>query len=130
MNNFVIEKIKEISGRISFFKLSKNGVSEFDEFVKEIKNEHKYSAEILRIQIIMQQVSDLNMLPDNKFKELKGRKSNVKEYEIKTRNLRVYLFHEEHTGKIIVTGGKKTSQKKDIKHFRNLVNEYLESKKI
>jgi putative component of toxin-antitoxin plasmid stabilization module len=52
----------------------------------------------------------------------------VKEYEIKTRNLRVYMIHEEKSGRIIVTGGKKTSQKKDIRHFRNLKASYLKNK--
>jgi len=77
----------------------------------------------------MQQVSELQLLPKNKFRELKGSKDNIKEYEIKTRNLRVYLFHEEHTGRIIVCGGKKTSQEKDIKHFRNIKKQYFQNLK-
>jgi len=70
----------------------------------------------------MQQVSELQLLPKNKFRELKGSKDNIKEYEIKTRNLRVYLFHEEHTGRIIVCGGKKHHRKKTLNILEILKN--------
>ena len=128
MSIFAIEKIQEIKGKISFYKLFKNGVCEFDEFIAEIKNDSNYENEIKKIQIIMQQLSEMQFLPDAKFKELKGYKDNIKEYEIKTHSLRVYIFHEENTGKIIVSGGRKTTQKKDITHFRNIKKEYFNSK--
>ena len=53
------------------------------------------------------------------------KKELIKEYEIKTRHLRVYMFHEDKTGRIIVCGGKKTSQQKDIKRFRRIKKDFF-----
>jgi len=57
--------------------------------------------------------------------KLKGCKDEHTEYEIKTHNLRVYLFREVKTGNIIVLGGRKNTQSKDIHHFRKLKKGYL-----
>ena len=47
-----------------------------------------------------------------------------KQYEFKTKNLRVYAFHDKSNGRIIVLGGKKGTQKKDIKRFRLILENY------
>jgi putative component of toxin-antitoxin plasmid stabilization module len=75
----------------------------------------------------MMQISNLQSLPATKYKPLKGCKDAYTEYEIKTENLRVYLFKEEKTGSIIVCGGKKSTQQKDIQRFRNLKQSYIAS---
>lgn len=127
MPKFELEKIDAIVGKQAFYKLLKDGVCEFDEFVTQIRIEGSFNKEITKIYALMQQVSELKTLPQEKFKELKYSKSDDKEYEIKTKHLRVYLFHQEYTGKIIVIGGKKTTQDQDIAHFREIKKKYLEA---
>lgn len=74
-------------------------------------------------------MAELKSLPDTKFKDITPEKEKIKEYEVKTKHLRVYLLHDVPNGRVIVCAGKKTSQKKDIKHFREVKKRYLENKK-
>ena len=76
----------------------------------------------------MQELSEGKILPINKFKPLLRGKDKFNEYEIKTKNLRVYLFHEPGIGRIIICGGKKSNQEKDIRHFRNVMHSYIHKK--
>ena len=66
----------------------------------------------------------------SKFKELDERpKGDLhKDYEIKTKNLRLYFFKDEGLGQIIVLGGMKGSQKKDINRMREIKYEYFKNK--
>lgn len=102
-----------------------NNRCEYDEFEKQIEKEGSYSSELVTIQARLQEIADCKLLPKEKFRNITPKKEQVKEYEIKTRHLRVYLFHEEKTGRVITCGGKKTTQKKDINHFRWVKKEYF-----
>jgi putative component of toxin-antitoxin plasmid stabilization module len=74
----------------------------------------------------MNQVSNLQRLPEQKFRDITPRKEVVKEFEIKTPDLRIYLIKEE--GHIIVFAGKKSSQREDLRQFRSIKRRYLENK--
>jgi len=117
MRRFALKYIDEIVGRLKIFKLL---VIENCEYA-----ENSYSSELVIIQTRLQEIADGKLLPKEKFRNITPKKELVKEYEIKTRHLRVYLFHEEKTGRVIVYGGKKTTQQKDINHFRRIKNEYF-----
>ncbi|HQJ76236.1 MAG TPA: hypothetical protein PKW14_11680 [Bacteroidota bacterium] len=101
---------------------------EFDEFCELLKR-RKEDSKLRSIFGIMESVANLNRLPETKFRELKGRPAgdNVKEYEIKKKPYRIYLFKDD-AGNIIVFGSSKKLQKKDIKRLRQIKNEYLKSK--
>jgi hypothetical protein len=129
MPKFELEKIDAIVGKQAFYKLLKDGICEFEEFVTQIKAEGSFNKEIMKIYALMQQVAELKTLPQEQFKLLPNPKSEIKEYEIKTKHLRVYLFHQAYTGKIIVIGGKKNTQDQDITHFREMKKMYLETLK-
>ncbi len=124
MSIFALSYMEEIAGRIKIFKLLVNNKCEYDEFETQIKNESSYSSELITIQARLHEIADGKLLPKEKFRNITLKKETSKEYEIKTRHLRVYLFHEEKTGRIIVCGGKKVTQLKDISHFRCLKKEY------
>ena len=128
MHIFSLKEIKIIIGKQKIFKLEIDGKYEFEEFVKLITFEMTYQKEIKTIYSRLDSIANLILLPSTKFRNITTDKSLVKEYEIKTRNLRVYLFHDEHKGKIIVCGGKKTSQKGNIKHFREIIKQYCNYK--
>jgi putative component of toxin-antitoxin plasmid stabilization module len=125
MNKFALKLIDEIVGQLKIFKLYVNNHCEFDEFEKQIEAEGSYSSELVTIQTRLQEIADGKLLPKEKFRNITPKKELVKEYEIKTRHLRVYLFHEEKSGRVIVCGGKKITQQKDIYHFRRIKKEYL-----
>ena len=125
MPKFALKKIEEIVGRIKIFKLILDNNCEFDEFENQIKNEVSYASELITIQSRLQEVANGKILPKEKLRNITPKKELLKEYEIKTRHLRVYLFHEEKTGRIIVCGGKKVTQHKNIGHFRRIKKEYF-----
>jgi len=128
MCNFALEKIEEITGEIEFYKLINGDKCEFDEFWAKIEKTGNLKKQLNNLQTTMQAVSENQSLPDTKFKDITPKKVADKEYEIKTKNLRLYLFHEKHTGRVIVCGGKKTTQKKDIKRFQRIKKQYFEEK--
>ena len=62
----------------------------------------------------------------NFHEEIKLKQNQVKEYEFKSKHLRVYAI-QQINGKIIVLGGFKNNQKEDINKFRSLKKQYLDS---
>ena len=128
MTTFALKYIDKVAGRVKIFKLLVNNKCEYDEFENQVQTEGSYSAELVTIQTRLQDIADGNLLPKEKFRNITPKKELIKEYEIKTRHLRVYLFHEENTGRVIVAGGKKVTQDKDIRHFRRIKNMYFDQK--
>jgi putative component of toxin-antitoxin plasmid stabilization module len=49
-------------------------------------------------------------------------------YEAKSGSIRIYLFHEEKTGRVIVTGGKKGEQDEDIAQIEHIIKSYYNEK--
>lgn len=125
MPRFALEKIIEIDGRINFYKLKIDGSSDYDLFIDQCIKEGAYESELVTLQSRMQQISDLKTLPETKHRDITPKKSAIKQYEFKTKNLRVYTFHDKSNGRVIVLGGKKGTQKKDIKRFRGIIDEYF-----
>lgn len=123
MGRFRLKKIDEIVGKISFYMLIKDKICLFEEFEKVIIRESTFKSELDTIQTRMIQISNLVSMPDTKLKDITHNKDPYKNYEIKTKNLRVYYF-KDFEGNIIVIGGKKSTQKKDIKKFKNILKEY------
>ena len=128
MYNFALKEVEEIKGKLKIFKLLLNGTCEYDEFEKDIEFEGCLTSELRTVVTRLHDIADCKSLPETKFKDITPRNENNKEYEIKTHNLRVYLFHEKNTGRIIVCGGKKGSQKSYIRHFKKIKNEYFKQK--
>ena len=127
MYTFALHKLEAVKGKQSFFHLEINGSSEFKSFCDNLESNPQYRSEILRLFSIMDLVSNLHLLPDNKVKDITPKKEIIKEYEFKSRNLRVYAFKTDD-GKIVVSAGFKTEQKRDLKHFRRIKKLYLRSK--
>jgi len=122
---FAIEKIDQIEGQINFYKLTVNGECLLDLFIDACEKEGGLDSEIIQIQSRMQSFADMKLMPKTKLNPITPKKENYKEYEIKTKHLRVYFLHDKINGFVVVTGGKKTSQKKDIQQFRSIKNRYL-----
>jgi putative component of toxin-antitoxin plasmid stabilization module len=127
MSTFVLKKLEAVVGKQQFFELVVDGNSQFDEYCREVKDNKQYYSELLKIFTLMNQVSQLKMLPQTKFKDITPKKEAVKEYEFKSKHLRVYAFHMERTGKIVAYGGYKNAQKDDIPKFRSYKSRYLKN---
>lgn len=125
MSIFVLEKLKAIVGKQDFYELYIDGESQFREFCKKIKENKQYHIELIKIFALMSLVAELKMLPQNKFKDITPSKEDVKEYEFKSKHLRVYIFHLEKSGKVVAFGGYKNTQKEDIPKFRSYKSRYL-----
>ena len=128
---FALRKIEAIKGKQEFDKLVVDGKCPFDEFENSL--EAQYKAELAGIYNYMQNVADLKAVPEDKYhfydknKKQRG-KEGVREFEFKSKHLRVYGITKPN-GKIIITGGTKAKQKVDQVEFRRLKNLYLESLK-
>lgn len=88
--------------------------------------EVKYSSSFKSILIYMNLVADIQTLPNTKFKYLKTAKNEIKEFEFKVGDLRVYGI-DIYGGKLILYCGYKNTQSQDIVKFRSLKSQYLES---
>ena len=91
--------------------------------------EAQYKSELAGIYHYMQDVADLKAVPRAKYHFYDEGKSGVREFEFKSKHLRVYGITKPN-GKIVITGGTKTNQKDDEVEFRRLKRLYLASLKI
>jgi len=124
MHTFALQKISVIKGIQRFEQLMVDGIGQLDEFEKDVMGT-TYSGELKKLFTYMEYLSNNNTLPEKIFRELKPSK-NPKEYEFKSKHLRIYVT-QQFSGKIVVIGGYKNSQKQDIKKFRSLKKQYLDS---
>lgn len=112
MPTFAFRNIESIRCTIvTFKKLVRNGKCFLDEFEEEIKDNPKYKSEYKTILSYIELYSNSALLPKSKFREIKGKKP--KQYEFKSKNLRIYAVQVENE-KIIVIGGYKNTQTKDF----------------
>lgn len=122
MPKYELIKIKEIIGICPFYSLVINDENVYEEFF----NKHKdlYLNELKTITGRIKLVAEGKRLPKNMvrtFGDIKGSKL----LEIKSKNLRIYTFHQDRTGKVIVHCGHKNTQKKDVRKFKKIVKDYV-----
>ena len=125
MSIFALKEIKAVKGRQTFYKLVKGNKCQFDMFEEKMLKT-SFAGEVGKIYAYMERIANGESMPAKKFKDITPKKSPVKEYEIKTKNLRVYLTKTEE-GKIVIIGGKKKTQKSDLAKFRLLKEQYVQS---
>lgn len=121
---FALEKIEAINGKQEFDKLIVDGVCLFDEFEETLPKDLK--SELVGIYNSMQNVADLKSLPFKKFHFYDDGSNGTREFEFKSKNLRVYGITKPN-GKIIILGGTKAKQDKDQSEFRRIKKLYLSS---
>ena len=127
MCTFALKKIEAIKGKQEFDKLIVDDKCPFDEFEEVL--EEQYKPELAGIYHYMQDVADLKAVPKGKFHfydldEKQKNKDGVREFEFKSKHLRVYGITRPN-GKIVITGGTKAKQKEDQNAFRLLKRKYL-----
>ncbi|HPS70896.1 MAG TPA: hypothetical protein PLM70_01450 [Bacteroidales bacterium] len=121
MCNFAVEKIPALCGnRYIIKKLIRNGVSKYDEYMNSLNDKIK-----LKICSYITYFSDYNSIPNpQKLNLIQDDKIEVQLWEFKYNEFRLYCF-DDNEGKVLVLGGTKNTQKKDIANFKKTVKEYL-----
>nr|WP_321229660.1 hypothetical protein [uncultured Psychroserpens sp.] len=132
MRKFVPEIIESVSIKVSIYCLLINKKNLYNEFYKKNCDKKEYLNQFGQIQNILMTLgnNEGDKIPTTKFKQLKRNKGDkIVDYEIRTRDFRIYLFKDEEYGKIIVLGGFKKNQSKDINKLRRIKAEYFNQKK-
>lgn len=120
MSTFAVENYEPVCGeKLTFYKLCNNGTFQIDEFEQKLTNrESKSFRSIISYMDIM--AENDRLLPDTIFKKIKGIDSH-KVYEYRKDNIRVYVLKQApHV--IVILGGYKTKQTKNIKQVTRIVN--------
>lgn len=125
MSNFALEEIEAVKGKQVFHKLVIDGECPLDKFESEI--EACYKSELTGIYSIMNQVSNLKSVPRTKFHFYDQAKGEHREFEFKSKHLRIYGITQAD-GKVIITGGTKANQQKDETLFRKYKKDYINFK--
>lgn len=115
MERIELRHLEIVDGKQSFEKMIVDGRDLLKEFVLSL--EERYRTEMRTIYAWMQMVADLRPVPGTIYHPLSDGKDGIREYEFKSKHLRVYALAKPD-GKIVVMGGKKKTQRKDINRFR------------
>jgi putative component of toxin-antitoxin plasmid stabilization module len=124
---FTLRSIDAVRAKQELDELMLDDVGQLEAFREELAEKHeRYLSELGTLLIYMEYAANGQTLPATKFKDVTPDGESVKEYEFKSKHLRVYAIKKPN-GKIIVLGGLKTTQKADFKRFRSLKKQYLKS---
>lgn len=114
--------------KIDVYELCVYKKSIFKEFFEQIENEGNLISNLAAAIRIVENTANLLLTPKTKYRVLKGLSIKCKAYEAKSGAIRIYLFHEENIGRVIVIGGNKGSQDEDVKRVEKIIKEYYEEK--
>lgn len=123
MPKFATERIEAIHCRQEFDQLIIDGVGQLDIFERDL-NDTTYQSEFKTLLAYMEYLGNNRSLPKTKFRDVTPKGEKVKEYEFKSKHLRIYAIQKTN-GKIIILGGYKTSQDKDFIKFRSLKSQLI-----
>ena len=127
MPTFALKKVEIIRAKQELDELVVDGVGQLAAFEKLLALKHKqYLSEFRTMLSYIEYAANGNTLPDTRFKDVTPSGATTKEYEFKSKHLRLYAI-KQLNGKIIVLGGLKTKQEEDFKRFRSLKEQYLNS---
>lgn len=122
MSNFALRIIDQVRGKQTFQELVIDGEGQLTTFVDSL--ETCYMSEMDGIFNYMDQVANIRLVPKEKFHSLSDGKDSYKEYEFKSKHLRIYAI-EYSNGKVVILGGTKNNQPDDIRKFRALKKQFL-----
>jgi hypothetical protein len=127
MAKFDLRKVEAVRAKQELDELVIDGVGQLEAFERMVFDTHStYKTEYEALINYVQYVADGNSLRDTKFRDVTPKGELVKEYEFKSKHLRLYAI-KKLNGKIVILGGLKTTQQKDFKRFRSLKDQYLNS---
>ena len=127
MSTFTLRKVEVVKAKQELDELVIDGIGQLEVFEQLIaETDKRFLTEFRTLLSYMEYAANGNSLPDTKFKDVTPAGTVHKEYEFKSKHLRIYTIKQAN-GRIIVLGGFKTTQKADFKRFRSLKEQYLNS---
>ena len=123
MYTFAFEKLDEVkNGKLIFYKILIDEVCLYDMFCKEVDGNKVLSKSMNKIRTYMNLLAEKDcLLPSAKFNSIKL-KNKVIGYEFKSDIIRIYVIKKGFSV-IVVLGGYKKNQEKDIEKFVKIINE-------
>jgi len=128
VSEFTLKRIDTVKGKQKFDQLEINGNGQLDAFEEALKGTH-FEPELNTLFVYMEYVANNRTLPSTKFRDITPAKEQIKEYGFKSKHLRIYVI-QQRDGKIVVPGGLKSTQEKDIRSLRALKKQYLSTLKL
>ncbi len=127
MPTFGVRQLEIYKTSVRVFKLIREQHCFYDDFVEEIALDKNLERELYDLDAIIEDAANGKLLPAGRYRKLRlSAKIKYSAYEAKSKHLRLYLIHEYETGKILILGGKKTTQDKDLDRLERLLKEYHE----
>ena len=124
MSIFTIEHAG-LSTKRPIAKLVRDHKCLVDSFIEELKNDKNKKGCLGGLYAILEDVGNELLLPENKYKRLRGYdKLRYKPYEIRYKEFRLYTIYDHETGQLLLIGGDKKSQNKDLKRIEQIIKEY------
>lgn len=134
MTIYSLKHLNEFEGSIKVYALCRgeNNRCDSTDFIKEIEKDGNLSRQLNRMFSVIEDYCNDAKLPEEKLKDITNNDSKEREIEAKTKNLRFYMVRVPHpiNAAIILIAGKKTSQKKDIAKFKEIVKELKRNNQI
>lgn len=124
MSKFAVKRLETPKGVSNVKLLIENGNCYLETFYSSLVDNEKYRKEYGKLLQYIERDSDGGNLPSEKKKDITPKCEFVKEYEFRSKNLRIYAIKQAN-GKLIILGGLKKNQSKDIAKFRLIKNRYL-----
>ena len=124
MTTFAIEYLN-LSTKKKVGKLLRNGKCLVDPFLDELKSDKNKKGSLAGIYAILEDIGNTLLVPENKYKKLNGYdKLNYRPYEIRYKEFRLYTIYDSAAGQLLLIGGDKKSQPKDLKRIEQIIKEY------
>lgn len=113
---------------VTIFELLINDKNLFEKFCKKVLKDGNLKNELSKTMAIIEQASSGYLLPAKKHNKINTGSATFQIFEAKAKILRVYYFIDEKNGNVIIIGGKKGNQKKDIEFVTKTVKEYFDER--
>lgn len=124
MSTFAVRNFESVKsgGRLSFYKLEKDGICQIDEFYDEVCKDKTHEREMTKILAMMNYMAEYDvLLPKEKFRPIEDG-GEVAGYEFKNGTLRIYCV-KKNPNVVVILGGYKKEQKKDIRKLVATIKE-------
>lgn len=110
MLKFTTERIEAIHCRQGFDQLIINGNGQLDLFEKDL-SDTTYQSEFKTLLAYMEYLGNNGSLPKTKFRDVTPQCEKIKEYEFKSKHLRIHAIQKTNGKIVILEGYKKTTIK-------------------
>lgn len=124
MPTFAVKLLPEmpINAQVVFYQLIIDDKCPSDDFFRKIENEGSYAQEYKKLRTILDFLAQGVRLPTSQYKELKHKPKGdtIRDFEIRAKRLRLYLFEHPVSGRVIVLGSYKSSSKEESKNITQM----------